>query len=234
MSFKKEPIIISFDGNIGSGKSTIIHYFEHNFPKFCNLKTYHYKICFLDEPVNQWEAIVDINDGKNIIEKFYENNKDYSFQFQMMAFISRLSLFRKALNEDYDIIFTERSMYTDYNVFAKMLFDKDKMHNLEYQIYVKWFDEFTDIIQNIKTVYIRTLPEICERRVLKRARPGENIPLSYLKDCHHYHDIWLNSPDQIESGKVLVIDGNEETNTSVFIQNNYYNELMEKVFRFMN
>tara|TARA_Y100000389_G_C17422678_1_gene497665 strand:- start:902 stop:1606 length:705 start_codon:yes stop_codon:yes gene_type:complete len=234
MSNKKEPIIISFDGNIGSGKSTIIHYFENHFPKFCNLKTYHYKICFLDEPVNQWESIIDMNDGKNIIQKFYNNNKDYSFQFQMMAYISRLSLLRNALKEDYDIIFTERSIYTDKNVFAQMLYDYRKMSNTEFLIYSKWFNEFSDVIENIKTVYIRTLPEICEKRVLKRARPGENIPLLYLKDCHHYHDIWLNNPEQIETGKVLIIDGNEETNTSVFIENNYYNELMEKVYKFMN
>ena len=43
-----------------------------------------------------------------------------------------------------------------------------------------------------------------------------------------------NNPETIESGKVLVIDGNEETNTSVFIENKYYDELMEKVFRFIN
>tara|TARA_Y100000992_G_scaffold301892_2_gene274040 strand:- start:10 stop:717 length:708 start_codon:yes stop_codon:yes gene_type:complete len=230
---KKEPIIISFDGNIGSGKSTIIHYMEQNFAKFCNLKTYNYKICFLDEPVNQWESIVDISDGKNIIEKFYNNNKDYAFQFQMMAYISRLSLLRKALKEDYDIIFTERSIYTDRNVFAQMLYDYKKMNNTEFLIYSKWFNEFTDIIENIKTIYIRTLPEICFNRVLKRARPGENILLQYLKNCHYYHEIWLNNLEIIESGKVLIINGNEETNTSVFIENNYYNELMEKVFNFM-
>ena len=63
---------------------------------------------------------------------------------------------------------------------------------------------------------------------------GENIPLQYLKDCHHYHDRWLNEPGKIEEGNVLVIDGNEETNTSVFIENKYYEELMEKVFKFMN
>ena len=108
-------------------------------------------------------TIVDINDGKNIIEKFYNNNKDYAFQFQMMAYISRLSLLRKALKEDYDIIFTERSIYTDKNVFAQMLYDYKKMNNTEFLIYSKWFNEFTDIIQNIKTVYIRTLPEICEK-----------------------------------------------------------------------
>ena len=234
MLTKKTPIIISFDGNIGSGKSSVIHYFEKNFPKFCNLKTYHYKICFLDEPVNQWESIVDFNDNNNIIEKFYKNNKEYAFQFQMMAYISRLSLIRKALKEDYDIIFTERSIYTDRNVFAQMLYNNKQMSNTEYIIYNKWFNEFSDIIENIKTVYIRTLPEICDKRVKKRDRLGENIPLDYLKDCHYHHEIWLNNPEQIESGKVLVINGNEETNTSVFIENRYYDNLMEKVFYFIN
>ena len=233
MTTKKTSIIISFDGNIGSGKSSIIRYFEKQFPKFCNLKTYHYNICFLQEPVNTWESFIDPITNKNIIEKFYENNERYSFAFQMMAYISRLSLLKKALNENYDIIFTERSIFTDKNVFAQMLYDSKKMDNIEHQIYTKWFNEFSDIIENIKTVYIRTTPEICEKRVLKRARTGENIPLEYLKDCHYYHDIWLNNPENIESGNVLIIDGNIETNTSLFVENKYYEELMEKVFKFM-
>ena len=67
MAQTKQPIIISFDGNIGSGKSSIVKYFQKNFEKFCNLKTHHYKICFLEEPVHIWESIIDSNDGKNVI-----------------------------------------------------------------------------------------------------------------------------------------------------------------------
>ena len=44
---------------------------------------------------------------------------------------------------------------------------------------------------------------------------------------------WLNDHCKIEKGNVLIIDGNEETNTSVFIENKYYEELMEKVYKFM-
>ena len=229
---KKIPIIISFDGNIGSGKSSVVRYFEKNFAKFCNLKTYHYNICFLQEPVSIWESIKD-EDGKNAIEKFYEDNERYSFAFQMMAYISRLSLFKEALSKDYDIIFTERSMYTDKNVFAKMLYDSKKMDTIEYQIYLKWFDEFAETIKDLKTIYIRTNPEICDKRVKLRSRLGENIPLQYLKDCHRYHDCWLNNMERIELGNILIIDGNEETNTSQFIDNKYYDEVMEKVFKFI-
>tara|TARA_Y100001970_G_C14240787_1_gene864792 strand:- start:1994 stop:2698 length:705 start_codon:yes stop_codon:yes gene_type:complete len=230
----KMPIIISFDGNIGSGKSSVVKYFEKNFEKFCNLKTYNYKICFLQEPVSTWESIIDKDDNKNIIEKFYADNKKYGFAFQMMAYISRLSLFKKALEKNYDIIITERSIFTDKNVFAKMLYDTKMIDNIEFQIYNKWFDEFSDIIKKIKTVYIRTTPEISEKRINNRSRAGENISLDYIKNCHYYHEIWLNTPDNIEKGNTLIINGNEETNTSLFINNNYYDNVMEKVFNFMN
>ena len=234
MAQTKQPIIISFDGNICSGKSSIVKYFQKNFEKFCNLKTHHYKICFLEEPVHIWESIVDSNDGKNVIEKFYGDNEKYGFAFQMMAYISRLSLFKDALSKDYDIIFTERSILTDRNVFAKMLYKDHKINEIEYQIYNKWFDEFSDCINKMKIVYIRTTPQISDNRVKKRARTGESIPLSYLQKCHYFHDIWLYSFDNVEKGNVLVIDGNEETNTSIFIENKYYDNLMEKVFNFMS
>ena len=226
------PIIVSIDGNIGSGKSSVVRYFEKNFSKYCASKGYTCKICFLEEPVNVWESIKDVN-GKSIIENFYENNERYSFAFQMMAYVSRLSILKEALKENYDVIITERSIYTDKNVFAKSLHDCKKMNLIEYQIYSLLFDEFSTIIKTIKMVYIRTSPEICAMRVKTRARLGETIPIQYLKDCHHYHDIWLNNPLKIEEGLVLVINGNEETNTSQFIENKFYDEVMRKVYDFV-
>ena len=74
----------------------------------------------------------------------------------MMAYITRLSLFKAAIAENFDIIFTERSMLTDKNIFTKMLFDSEKMNLIEYQIYNIWFNEFADFLKNIKQVYIRT------------------------------------------------------------------------------
>ena len=229
----KQPIIISFDGNIGSGKSTIVNYFEKNFENLCKLKKVNYKICFLPEPVSIWESIKDEYD-KNIIEKFYENNEKYGFSFQMMAYISRLSLFKEALKNDYDIIFTERSMFTDRNVFAKMLYDKKKIDVFEYQIYNKWFDEFAEIIKDLKTVYIRTDPIVCDSRVKKRARIGENISLDYLKDCHDYHDKWLNKSENLKSNHILVFDGNNDISKLENQQKiSYYDQLINQVFQFI-
>lgn len=223
------PIVVSIDGNIGSGKSSILKYLQNNFENYCKSKNKNLKICFLQEPVSEWETIIDKNDGKNAIEKFYENNEKYAFAFQMMAYISRLSIFRKAFSQDYDIIFTERSIYTDRNIFASMLYKAGKMNDIEYQIYNKWFDEYAGLLQDIKTVYIRTNPNICDLRVKKRKREGENISLEYLQDCNYYHEIWLYK----ESNNILIVNGNEETNTSVFFQNTYYDDIINKIYQFI-
>ena len=93
----------------------------------------------------------------------------------MMAYISRLSSLKKAIKSDYDIIINERSIFTDRNVFAKMLFLQKKINDIEWQVYNLWFDEFAEIIKDIKTIYIKTSPDICQNRIIKRNRLGENI-----------------------------------------------------------
>ena len=114
------PKIIAIEGNIGSGKSTLVSKLEEIFKN----NTDYY---FLQEPVSIWNTIKDEN-GVTILEKFYNETEKYAFQFQMMAYISRLSILREALkNKKAKYIITERSIYTDSNVFAKMLYDYKKI-----------------------------------------------------------------------------------------------------------
>jgi|TARA_B100000902_G_C27288337_1_gene905677 deoxyadenosine/deoxycytidine kinase len=193
-----DPKIISIEGNIGSGKSTMVEYLKQNLK---NDPT----VCFLQEPVDIWNTITDEN-GVNIIENYYKDQKKYAFQFQMMAYISRISLLREALKKNYKLIITERSIFTDANVFAKMLYDEGKIGETEYKIYKLWFDEFIKDIPKISLIYVKTDPEICNRRVLIRNRVGENIPLDYLKECNNYHEKWIN--DNKDCLNVLTLDGN--------------------------
>ncbi len=193
------PRIISIEGNIGSGKSTMVEYLKQNLQ---NDST----ICFLQEPVDIWNTIIDKN-GVNIIENYYNDQKKYAFQFQMMAYISRISLLREALKKNYDIIITERSIFTDANVFAKMLYDEENIEETEYKIYKLWFNEFIKDIPKISLIYVKTCPEICYRRVLIRNRIGETIPIEYLKKCHGYHEEWINKNKEYLN--VLTIDGDK-------------------------
>ena len=192
-------MIISIEGNIGSGKSTSISHL-----KSLNLSN----VVFLPEPVDVWTEIKD-KDGMNIIEHYYSNQQKYAFSFQMMAYITRLSQLRKAIKEtpkDY-IIITERCLLTDRHIFAKMLYDDGKIEEIEYNIYMRWFDEFLEECKIDGIIYIETDPTVCKERIGIRNRAGENIPLSYLENCHKYHQEWLS-----DKSNTLTLDGNKTIN----------------------
>lgn len=219
------PTIISIEGNIGSGKSTIMKYLSNNFDAFVKLQNDNLKICYLQEPVSQWTSFIDKN-GKNIIENYYSDQKKYAFQFQMMAYISRLSQFKQVIKQGYDVIFTERSMYTDRNVFAKMLYDEGKIEEIEYKIYNAWFDEFAECLQNMKIYYVKADAEICHSRIEKRSRKGEeNIPLDYLKSCSNYHNKWLD-----DFKKKIVLNGNTDISENVYKENKYFNDIANNIY----
>ena len=198
-------IIVSIEGNIGSGKSTLldnlrIHY-QDNF-----------NVVFLKEPVDEWDKIKDEND-ETILKKFYGDQEKYSFPFQMMAYVSRIKVLRDTLKNLVNknvVIITERSLYTDKMVFAKMLYDSKKIEHANYLIYLNWFDTFSEEFPVHKIVYVKTSPEKCFERIIRRSRTGEeNIPLEYLKSCDNYHDNMLNK-DSVDCvcNNQLVLDGN--------------------------
>lgn len=198
-------MLISLEGNIGSGKSTFYNYIKDHFSQYYNPPA-NKCIHFVEEPVDDWVSIKD-NDG-NLIEHFYKNQEKYSFCFQMTAYISRLSKLRKILKnaKDDDVIITERCVFSDYNVFAKMLYDTGKINDVEFQCYTKWFDEFLDEIPSILFVYLKTDFDNCHARVIKRSRDGEIISKEYLQMCEKYHNNWLDK----EKNKIT-LNGNLDT-----------------------
>ena len=69
-------LIISIEGNIGSGKSTFLSFLKENFDD----------ICFVDEPVKEWTKIVD-EDNNNLIQNFYKDKKKYGYLFQNLLIL---------------------------------------------------------------------------------------------------------------------------------------------------
>ena len=200
--------VISIEGNIGSGKSTLLEHLRQYYKD-------NTQVIFLKEPVDEWVKIQD-EKGTTILEKFYEDQYKYSFSFQMMAYVSRLKIFRETLKKNMDkeklIIITERSLYTDKMVFAQMLYDSEKMEHINHQIYLNWFDTFSQDFPVHKIVYVKTYPEICHFRIIMRSRNGEqNISLEYLENCSNYHDNMLNKDsNECICRDQLILDGNKD------------------------
>jgi len=197
--------LVSFDGDIGSGKSTMMKKAEEYYANHAN-------VIFADEPTEKWKLIKDKN-GTEMLKLFYQDQEKHAFKFQIMAFVSRLAGLREIVKENQEkniIIITERSLYTDKEIFAKMLYDQGKMSDVEHQIYLTLFDEFASEFEVNKVVYIRTDPAKCHERIHIRAREGEElIPLAYLEECHRYHEAFLDQ-DRGLFKEQLVLNGNQD------------------------
>ena len=217
--------IISIEGNIGSGKSTLLESLKKEY------NGVHTGVVFLDEPVESWNTIRD-KEGNTMLEKFYRDQEKYSFPFQMMAFISRLAVMKDAVKHNPGCIFiTERCLYTDKYVFAKMLHDAGKIEDVNYQIYNQWFDTFVDEFMVSHIVYVTTSPDVCHERVKTRARDGEDvIPIEYLTDCHTYHkDMMKVITTENTELPITIIDGNVNIYNDPFHLRNWMSRINDIV-----
>ena len=219
-----KPLIVSIEGNIGSGKSTFISKLE----KYIQENNTDKKIFFLSEPVDEWLNIKDEN-NEHILSKFYNNQEKYSFTFQMMAYISRLNKLKEAIDNlkqiNNSIIITERSLMTDKYVFAQMLYDENKIEKIEFEIYKKWFNSFNKETEIDKVIYIASKPEICYDRVKLRDRDGEeNIPLDYLTKCHNYHENMIEILKS-DNKDIVLLNGNDNIYKDKKVLDNWFTEL---------
>jgi deoxyadenosine/deoxycytidine kinase len=192
-----QPILVSIDGNIGAGKSTFLNSLKENFPQWH----------FIDEPVDSWTKFKNEHD-ESLLEVYYKDRHRWSYTFQNCAFLTRIkaitSAIKKWQNEcklnpelaKHNIFITERSVETDYNVFAKMLHDDGSLDKMEWDLYRQWYRYLIQSsgIEVSGIIYVNCSPEKCLARIGNRAREGESIiPLEYLSNLHNYHENWINN-----------------------------------------
>ncbi len=182
MSSNNQEYEVSIEAGIGVGKSTILAIL---------LKRYGDKFNIIFEPLQEW--LENYSDGKtNILNMFYSDIQRWGYTFQMNAFMTRI---QKIKNERVSgkINLTERSILSDYRIFARKL----------YEDWFKWLSyEFNSVPKKI--IYLRCDPEVAFQRIHKRNRCEESgIAFEYIEKLHKYHDDWLLNEKEIP---VLVID----------------------------
>lgn len=191
------PRIIYIEGNIGTGKSTFCRLLQQLFSS--KAKPIKYKI--IQEPVDDWMKIKDKH-GVNLLERFYEDQEKYSFAFQMNSYISRANKIVETRNNnpDLDVLFVERSVFTDKLVFADNCYESGKMNDIEYEIYNTWHHTLVNYfnLNPFGYIYLKTTPEISHSRINKRLRQGESgIPIEYLQSLNDRHDSWLSKEENL-------------------------------------
>lgn len=76
--------MISIEGNIGVGKSTLIS----------KLIEYIESSDVINEPIDKWLNITDSHKS-NILKVFYENKKRWSYTFQSLTYVTRMDEYRR-------------------------------------------------------------------------------------------------------------------------------------------
>lgn len=225
-SFKpeaKNSKIYYVEGNVGAGKTTFLHkikesgYFERKYPTI--------KIAYIFEPVNDWLEYKD-SKGVDILSHFYQNQEKYGFSFQWYVFMTRIKAISDEIEKGTEMIFVERSVFTDKNVFMKTLKMKNKITDIEFKIYNDWFDwcvaKFLTV--DYKFIYLNLPTKDCYERIKLRSRDAEKIiEYDYLDLLNVNHDNWLLNPELTDS--VIPIIANYNINNL---------DEMEKIFNIIN
>lgn len=183
------PILISLDGNIGAGKSTLLEALVELLPE----------ITVVQEPVADWVTLRN-QSGKNLLELFYEDTARWCYTFQNCAILTRLMHTMDILKSwtpaegKLPVVVTERSVLTDRYVFAEMLHREGKLDDLEWNLYLKWYNHFAKDLPVKGIIHITTSAETSKERIQKRGRSGEEkIPMEYLEHLHAQHNRWIEN-----------------------------------------
>ncbi|CAG9785963.1 unnamed protein product [Diatraea saccharalis] len=190
---KSRPFRVAIEGNIGSGKSTCIKFFE----KYPNMEKH-------AEPINEWRDV----SGHNLLGLVYSDLNKWTFPFQHYVHLTRLKIQTSPpCHSKITVKMFERSVQNSRYCFVENARKQGYLHDAEYEVLNKWYEHITkqiDIRLDL-IVYLKTTPEVVFERMMKRGRAEESeVPLEYLQQVHDAYENWLNSPDV--GCEVLTID----------------------------
>lgn len=186
-----QPIIITLDGNIGAGKSTLLDAIKTHIPS----------VTVIPEPVGEWLTMTNQH-GESLLKLFYKDKQRWGYTFQNAAILTRLLDTQRILKEwkptagMLPIIITERSVLTDRHVFADMLHNDGKLDDLEWKLYLKWYEAYAKDLPVKGIIHLNTSVRTSNDRIKIRGREGEEgIELAYLEQLDIQHNKWVETTD---------------------------------------
>lgn len=172
---------ISFEGNIGAGKTTLAHKIAEDF----NAKTVLER--FADNP---------------FLPKFYKDQNRYAFPLEMSFLADRYQQLSDDLAQ-FDLF--KDFIVADYHIFKSLIFAKITLAEDEYRLYRNLFDIiYKEMPKPDLYVYLYQNTERLLQNIKKRGRNYEqNIEASYLEKINNGYLEYIKSQTDLN---VLIID----------------------------
>ena len=179
---KLKHLVIS--GNIGVGKTTLAEKLAKKY---------------------NWKILLEEVDNNPYLDDFYKSMKSWSFHLQIFFLNSRFKQIQN-ISKTNSTIIQDRSIYEDYEVFTKNLFDSGILLKREFENYKRLYNT---ILEYVKVpdllIYIRNknIKNIVNN-IKKRNRNFEKkINTEYLKNLNIYYENWIKN---YANKNLLIID----------------------------
>ena len=179
---KIKHIVIS--GNIGVGKTTLSEKISKKF---------------------NWELQLEEVKDNPYLDDFYKSMKDWSFHLQIFFLNSRFNQIQK-ISESSNVVIQDRSIYEDYEVFTKTLYDSGVLMEREFNNYKRLYNtilKYTnepDLLIYLRNLNINNIISNIDKRSRKFEK---SIDKEYLKKLNLYYENWIKKHPK---EKVLTID----------------------------
>lgn len=176
--------VIIIEGNIATGKSTLLNLIKEYFKE-------NKKVQIIQEPIENWQE-------SKLFKLYYENQKQYSELFQMYAFLSILKNFLKQNYQESDIIFIERSIYSSVNIFSTMLLERNCVRPIFHDMLQNSLLQFKEYILFPNYIFFLKTQDteinILKQRIMERGRKEEHdISIEYLSHLNKIYNSVINS-----------------------------------------
>lgn len=172
---------IAFEGNIGAGKTTLVHKIAEDF----NAKTVLER--FADNP---------------FLPKFYKDQNRYAFPLEMSFLADRYQQLSDDLAQ-FDLF--KDFIVADYHIFKSLIFAKITLQEDEYRLYRNLFDIiYKEMPKPDLYIYLYQNTERLLQNIKKRGRNYEqNIEAEYLDKINNGYLEYIKSQTDLN---VLIID----------------------------
>lgn len=171
----KPKFNISIEGNIGSGKSTILE--ELRKLKYCV----------------ECQKFLKIS---SLLKKFYDDKENRKSEDMYILQKSIYDIYKETWNTKYETQYEVRlleGICSSVNVFSKRSFDKKEINEKDFiNLNEKCNLKKDGIIPNL-IIYLNCPPKVCKERIDKDREIEKGIDLKYLEEIDNYYNLFLNT-----------------------------------------
>lgn len=194
---KCDCIVITLEGNIGAGKSTLASNIKEN-----------NKLNVYSEPVQIWRNFGNIN----FLENFYKDPSKHGLYMQSLISLSMIP--NHVHNECKGIRVLDRS-FISVTPFLNVAKDMGNLTQEEFDLLINWNElisaKYADFLKIDYIIYLDNTPETSYERVKKRNRNEESdMPLDYLIKIDKYTREFIESLNN--KIKIITLNANEDSN----------------------